>query len=62
MVPSFPAQLAATPDEETASAVGCVTVICCVVEQLFASVMVTVYVPAPRPDAVGAFPPDGAQA
>jgi len=42
------------------STVGCVIVTTAVPLQELASVTVTVYVPALSPDAVAAFPPDGA--
>ena len=40
---------------------GCVMETVCVFTHIFASVMVQVYVPAARPVAVAAVPPDGAQ-
>src|SRR6185312_3244777 len=43
------------------SAVGCVIITCCVLIQLLASVIVTVYVPAAKPVAVAAVPPLGDQ-
>jgi len=43
------------------NAAGCVMLNVFVIVQLFASVMVQVYVPAQRPVAVAAVPPEGAQ-
>ena len=50
-----------TADTDEVSTDGCDIVTVCVLVQLFASVIVTVYVPAARPVAVAAVPPLGAQ-
>jgi hypothetical protein len=50
----------AVPVVTVLSTEGCVTVKVCVVVEPMLSVTVTVYVPAARPDAVAAVPPDGA--
>lgn len=60
-VPLFPPQVALVNEVVAVMAVGCVMVNVLVITQPFASVTVTVYVPAQSADADAPVPPLGAQ-